>query len=123
MNQRDADNLKTIRRAIRSSDLESTLAWQVRVDGLPAPEQEYRFDDNRRWRFDFAWPNCRLAVEVNGGEWSEGRHNRGGGMADDYEKLNAAVIAGWRVLQFTGSQVRDGVAVETIRRALAEFDV
>ena len=123
MNQRDADNLKTIRRAIRSSDLESTLAWQVRVDGLPAPEQEYRFDDNRRWRFDFAWPDCRLAVEVNGGEWSDGRHNRGAGMAADYEKLNTAVIAGWRVLQFTGGQVRDGSAVNTIRLALAEFDV
>lgn len=123
MNPRDADNLATIRRAIRTSDLESTLAWQVRVDGLPAPEQEYRFDDNRRWRFDFAWPDCRVAVEVNGGEWSAGRHNRAGGMAADYEKLNAAVIAGWRVLQFTGGQVRDGVAVETIRRALAEFDV
>lgn len=123
MRPEDERNLETIRRAIRSSDLETTLAWQVRVDGLPAPEQEYRFDDNRRWRFDFAWPDCRLGVEVNGGEWSEGRHNRGGGMADDYEKLNAAVIAGWRVLQFTGSQVRDGSAVNTIRLALAEFDV
>ena len=123
MRPEDERNLETLRRSIRSSDLETTLAWQVRVDGLPAPEQEYRFDDNRRWRFDFAWPDCRLAVEVNGGEWSAGRHNRAGGMAADYEKLNAAVIAGWRVLQFTGGQVRDGVAVDTIRAALAEFDV
>lgn len=122
MNPRDADNLATLRRAMRTSDLESTLTWQMRVDNLPEPQTEYRFDDARRWRFDFAWPDRRLAVEVNGGEWSEGRHNRAGGMAADYEKLNAATIAGWRVLQFTGSQVRDGTAVDTIRRALAEFD-
>lgn len=123
MNERDADNLAVLRRAIRTSDLESMLNWQMRVDGLPAPEQEYRFDDARRWRFDFAWPGCRLAVEVNGGEWSDGRHSRGAGMAADYEKLNAATIAGWRVLQFTGSQVRDGTAINTIRQALGEFDV
>ena len=123
MNQRDADNLETIRRAIKSSELESLLYWHIAATGLPEPEQQYRFDDSRRWRFDFAWPDCRVAVEVNGGEWSAGRHNRAGGMAADYEKLNAAVIAGWRVLQFTGGQVRDGVAVRTIRAALAEFDV
>ena len=123
MNERDADNLATLRRAMRASDLESTLTWQMRVDNLPGPQMEYRFDDTRRWRFDFAWPDCRLAVEVNGGEWSEGRHSRGSGVAGDYEKLNAATIAGWRVLQFTGSQVRDGTAINTIRQALGEFDV
>lgn len=123
MNPRDADNLDVLRRAMRTSELESLLAWQIKVDGLPEPEHQHRFDDSRRWRFDFAWPGCMVAVEVNGGEWIEGRHNRGGGMAADYEKLNAAVIAGWRVLQFTGGQVRDGSAVNTIRLALAEFDV
>lgn len=123
MNERDVDNLATLRRAMRVSDLESTLTWQMRVDNLPEPQTEYRFDDTRRWRFDFAWPDCRLAVEVNGGEWSEGRHSRGSGVAGDYEKLNAATIAGWRVLQFTGSQVRDGTAINTIRQALGEFDV
>lgn len=123
MNPRDADNLATLRRALKSSELESLLYWHIRADSLPEPEQQYRFDDSRRWRFDFAWPSCKVAVEVNGGEWSEGRHSRGAGMAGDYEKLNAATIAGWRVLQFTGGQVRDGVAIDTIRRALAEFDV
>jgi very-short-patch-repair endonuclease len=122
MNPRDADNLDVLKRALHESPLESTLLFQLRAEGLPTPETQVRFDDTRRWRFDFAWPSARLAVEVNGGEWSQGRHNRAAGMRGDYEKINTATIQGWRVLQFAGSQVTDGSAVLVIRAALAEFD-
>lgn len=122
MNERDADNLAVLRRSLHESPLESTLLFHLRAEGLPEPKPQHRFDDSRRWRFDFAWPSAKLAVEVNGGEWNQGRHNRAGGMRGDYEKLNAATIQGWRVLQFTGSQVTDGSAVQVIHAALAEFD-
>ncbi len=81
-------------------------------------ELEYRFHPTRRWRFDLAWPARRLAVEVDGGQWMAGggRHNTDA----DREKLNAAAIAGWRVLRYSPRQLRDISRVsEEIRAALA----
>jgi len=49
------------------SELEATLAMHIRVNGLPEPEREYRFHPRRKWRFDAAWPDAKLAVEVEGG--------------------------------------------------------
>lgn len=74
-------------------------------------ETEYRFHPVRRWRFDYAVPEIRLAVEYNGhgGFVSAGGKSRHGsiiGMTGDAEKLNAAVGHGWRVLQFTALHFR-----------------
>jgi hypothetical protein len=100
------------------SDLEAHLDRDIRALELPEPEREYRFHPQRKWRFDMAWPAMNLAAEINGGTWSNGRHNRGSHMANEYEKLNEAALHGWRVLQFTGDQVRDGSAVAWLARAL-----
>jgi very-short-patch-repair endonuclease len=101
-----------------SSDLELALAFQMAVHKIPAPVREHRFCPPRRFRFDFAWPEQKLAVEVDGGSWIAGRHNRGAGFAKDAEKANLAVLHGWRVLHFVGSQIDDGTAIDTIRQAL-----
>ena len=73
--------------------------------GLPAPEREYRFDPKRRWRFDFAWPSLKLAVEIEGGVWIRGRHVRPVGYLADLEKYNRAVVLGWRVLRYAPHQI------------------
>jgi len=73
--------------------------------GLPAPEREYRFDPKRRWRFDFAWPSLRIAVEIEGGVWIRGRHVRPVGYLGDLEKYNRAVVLGWRVLRYAPHQL------------------
>lgn len=73
--------------------------------GLEAPEREYKFHDWRRWRFDLAWPDHKIAVEIDGGQWSPngGRHNRD----SDREKINEAVKMGWRVFRFSTQQVKN----------------
>ena len=71
------------------------------------PEREYRFHPTRRWRFDFAWPELKVAVEIDGGTWMGGRHSRGGGQAKSHDKQNAAVCRGWKVLRFTNQHLRD----------------
>ncbi len=96
------------------SALEDLLERHIRLAGLPAPKREYRFHPRRRWRFDFAWPRCKVAAEVDGGIYSRGRHVRGGGFERDAEKGNAAVMAGWRVLHFTPRAVKSGAAVQAI---------
>ena len=95
---------------------EEELALLLAADRIEAPEREYRFAPPRRWRFDFAWVEHRLAVEVEGGHWVGGHAGRW--FERDAEKYNAAAIGGWRVLRFTPAMIRDGRAVETVRLAL-----
>lgn len=98
------------------SDAEESLATHMRYVQLPEPTREFRFDDKRRWRFDFAWPTLRIAAEVEGGHWIGGH---GGKRFDqDAEKYNAAVLAGWRVLRFTPKMIEDGIAVQQLERLI-----
>ena len=97
---------------------EETLALQLRAFGIGGWVREYRFDPERRWRFDFAWEPKRFAVEVEGGTWIGGRHNRGVGYAKDLEKYNAASKSGWAVLRFTTEDVVSGKAIREIQKYL-----
>ena len=100
------------------SALEAELALQIKALGLPEPVREYRAIAGRKFRFDFAWLEQRLLIEINGGTYTKGAHSTGQGIARDYEKANLAVLHGWRVLTFDGKAVKSGEAVETIRKAL-----
>ncbi len=101
-----------------ASQLEAELALQIKALGLPEPIREYQAIKGRKFRFDFAWLEQRLLVEVNGGTYTKGAHSTGRGIARDYEKANLATLDGWRVLSFDGKSVKDGTAVEVIRKAL-----
>jgi very-short-patch-repair endonuclease len=85
--------------------------------GFPEPVRELRFAPPRRWRFDYAWPQRRLALEIEGGIWTGGRHVRGKGYENDCEKYNAAAIRGWTVLRVTTAMVRDGRALALLEQA------
>lgn len=96
---------------------EETFALHARI--LPvAPVREHRFHPTRKWRFDFAFPDQKLAVEVEGGIFTGGRHTRGAGYRKDMEKYNAAAILGWRVLRFDGDIIKSGKAIQIVREAL-----
>jgi len=86
------------------------FAWRV-VLGIDAPtfEREYVFHPTRKWRFDFAFPFQKIAVEVEGNAWSVkggGRHMQDG----DLEKYNAAAKLGWRVFRFSPKMLKDDPA-------------
>lgn len=83
------------------------------------PECEHRFSPPRRWRFDYAWPAARLALEVEGGVWTGGRHTRGSGFVRDLEKYNRATVLGWRVLRVTPRELRSAATVAMLADALA----
>lgn len=102
------------------SALESELAWQIRVAKLPEPEREFRFAVTRRWRFDFAWPAKRVAVECEGGIWSRGRHVRPKGYEADLEKHNAAMLGGWLLLRFSREMITSGEALRMIEEGLSK---
>ena len=95
--------------------IEEQLAYFLTSAGIKGFEREYRFAPPRRWRFDFAWPEIRLALEIEGGTWVRGRHNRPGGYAKDLEKYNTATLMEWRLLRFTPAQVTDGTALALVQ--------
>ena len=74
---------------------------------LPEPEREYIFARPRKWRFDFAWPDLDVAVEIDGGIWSGGRHASPQGLIAQYDKQNAATIRGWKVLRLSSNHLKD----------------
>ena len=102
------------------SHLEKTIAMLMGADNLPEPEREHRFHPTRRWRFDFAWPEFKVACEVEGGTWSRGRHVRGLGFQKDCTKYNEAALLGWLVIRVTAHHIETGKALVWIRRALTE---
>lgn len=66
---------------------------------VPEPVFEHRFHEIRKWRFDLAWPEHKLALEVEGGVWTQGRHTRSSGFIRDMDKYNTATMLGWRILR------------------------
>jgi len=82
--------------------------------GLPRPVAELKFHPERKWRFDFAWPEYRIALEVDGSLWTKGRHSTGSGIIASMEKFNAAAVLGWRVLKFTPQQLMTTATLGTI---------
>jgi very-short-patch-repair endonuclease len=83
---------------------------------------EYQFHPTRKWRFDFAGSmthkDFKLAIEIEGAHWIQGRHNRGSGFEKDIEKYNSATVLGFAILRFTTKMVLDGTAKATIKEWL-----
>ena len=100
------------------SALEERLWWLLRMEKLPLPEREHAFHPKRKWRFDFAYLEAKIAIECEGGVWVNGRHSRGQGFTEDCAKYNQAAVLGWRVLRFTKDMIDSGQATHCIRQVL-----
>jgi len=105
----------------REFKLETKLLRAIRDAGLPRPVREHRFHNVRRWRFDLAYPDCKVAIEVDGGVYTRGRHTTGRGYTADQYKGNMAIEMGWLVLHYTTTMLSKrqiNETVEQIRRVL-----
>lgn len=80
--------------------------------------REHQFCPGRRWRFDWVFVSCRVAIEYEGGVFIGGGHTRGGIYGQNCEKYNAAALSGWKVLRYTAPMIRSGMHEDQIRRAL-----
>lgn len=72
--------------------------------GLRARLKETGLQD---WRFDRANVEAMVAVELEGGTWTRGRHVQPKGFENDCRKYNAAAILGWTVFRLTGSMLKN----------------
>ena len=96
------------KRSVKSKAEESLnillAAWE-----LPEPVREYRFHEKRMWRFDFAWPDHMVALEVEGILFGDGgRHQRGQGFANDCVKYLHAQHLGWLVVRVPSTWLSGG---------------
>ena len=107
-----------------------------RTMGLPEPVTEYRFGaiasggpgkglrsrlkgtGLQDWRMDYAWPDQMVALEVEGGVYTGGRHTRGSGFVGDMAKYNAAGAMGWIVLRCQPKDLIKAATVEMVKRAM-----
>lgn len=114
--QPEAKAPKPRRKRTRSRG-ERDLEMQLRAWQIEGWVMELTFDADtggRKWRLDFAWPDLKLAVEVDGGV-----HRLADRFDSDIDKHNALVLAGWLYLRFDPERIKSGTAVDTIRAAIA----
>lgn len=100
------------------SYLELILKNRLERARLPLGESQFYFVPGRLHRFDRAWPDHMVAVEVQGGVWSDEGHGRKSMVAKDCAKLALAAALGWRVLPVTKDMIQSGLAIELIAQAL-----
>jgi len=107
----------------KREQFERLFAHQCAAVGIAAPIPQYQFarELGRLWAADFAWPDLKLLVEIEGGihKRGGGAHSRPMGILRDMEKSNHAVLLGWRVLRFSTDQVRSGDALRFLERVMA----
>lgn len=112
-----------------------SIEEQIDEASLPHPIAEHYFAKQigRQWRFDYCWPDHRIALEIEGlafGRMVEtkdgekvrtagGRHATGAGLQADCEKYSWAAILGWLVIRATTQMVRKGEAIELLKQAFA----
>lgn len=89
------------------------LHCRARLHPVNQPKREFHFDATRKWRIDFAWPERKLAVEIESSV-----HRIKGRFARDMEKYNELQRQGWMLLRFTAKMVKDGTAIRDVEEAL-----
>ena len=108
-----------IPKALSPGEEAFALHCRAKFHPVNQPEREYVFAPPRKWRFDFAWHMVnKVALEVDGGIWIRGGHNRGAQIKATWEKENEAQIMGWKILKCEPKDLCTIDTVNLIRRAL-----
>lgn len=83
--------------AVTDSGFERLVLIRLAEAGLPAPVLHHEVVAmGRTYYLDLAYPECRLAIELDGGD-----HLRREVWENDHERQNALILAGWTILRFT----------------------
>lgn len=115
------DQVERAERVARNESVVLLMLQQLAAVNLAGLfEREYRFQATRLWRLDLYCDSHRLGIELHGGIWVKGRHVQGIGFTQDRVKMNAAVEAGIRVLEYTAEHVKAGTALAQIERIIKQ---
>ena len=90
----------------------------IKLHKLQEPTPEYKFHPTRKWRFDFAWVEQKIALEIEGGVWTKGRHGRPSGIIKDMKKHNGAMECGWRFLRVEPENLYTQNTIDMLKKLL-----
>ena len=81
------------------SALETRLSRLLRRYHLPQPQRQVKVRDGQRFvgRVDFAYPELKIAIEVQSHRW----HSSWGARCSDMDRLNRLQTLGWIIIQVT----------------------
>ena len=87
------------------------------------PMPEYKFHEKRRWRIDYYFEReeKKVALEIEGGIYTKGRHTRGSGFEKDMEKYNELSKHGIYLIRYQPKDLdtRPGEVIEMVKEILA----
>ncbi len=105
---------KDLEKELRESFARQFEAVWKRCNG-PELIEEFKFCEARQWRADYKTANGQWLIELDGGVYSNGRHNRSSGYIEDCIKLNTAALLGYRVLRIPTGCATDNYISEIIK--------
>jgi len=122
-----------VRKPKAKSPGEEALKLQIVAKGLHNAggyARDFKFHPARKWLFDFAWPEWKVAIEVEGiggkakvgpdGNGGIGRHQTNGGIRGDIEKYFEARMLGWDVMRITTAMAKSGSTFDRIADILQQ---
>ena len=118
MNRQVIRKTKKSRQAANTSQIRDVFTVICKTDLGVECVKEYKFHPERRWRFDYAVPAYKIALEVEGGVWTQGRHTRPQGFLGDIEKYNTATLMGWRVFRTTPTDLYRTATINLLKMAI-----
>lgn len=118
MNRQPNTKTKKSRQTGNSYQIRDVFTTICRTDLKVECVKEYKFHPTRRWRFDYAIPEHKIALEVEGGVWTGGRHTSPKGFLGDIEKYNTATLMGWRVFRTTPDELYKLSTINLIKSAI-----
>lgn len=112
---------KKSRQKSNSAKLTDVFTTICKTDLRVECVKEFKFHPVRKWRFDYAIPDHKIALEVEGGVWTGGRHTSSVGFMKDMEKYNTATLMGWRVFRTTPDELYRLKTLNLLKTAISAF--
>jgi len=106
-------------RKLREQQRHLTFLAQCEKHGIPTPHYEYLFHPVRKWRFDYAWPDKKVYLEIQGGLYNGGAHARPWGIRRDMAKSSAASGLGWRPQYCMPRELGTPAMIASLKAALS----
>ena len=119
MDKRTITRAKKTRNTANKPQIRDVFTVICRTDLQVECIKEYKFHPTRKWRFDYAIPEHKIALEVEGGVWTRGRHTSPNGFLNDIEKYNTATLMGWRVFRTTPDGLYKSATINLVKCAIS----
>jgi len=93
--------------SVGKNTIELLLMELKKLGAISGYVSELKFDNFRRYRFDWAIPELKLAIEYEGLNSEKSRHTTKKGYTGDCIKYNLATLNGWKILRYTALNYGD----------------